>query len=214
MSISILTDFLPIEVEIKGVRYPINWDFRTSILFEQLMLNNNISEKEKSDEALQLYYGYEIDTIKYINNNNINQFVEEMLLFYKCGKKIISTNEDSEKSENSSKNEIIYSFEHDDFYIYSAFMHDYHIDLQDIEGLHWWKFKALFNSLSSDCKFIKILEYRSIDLSEIQDKQQKNFYRKMKKLYALPQSLEENEKQALITEMLLKGEDPRELLRQ
>ena len=194
MSISILTDFLPIEVEIEGVRYPINWDFRTSILFEQLMLNNNISEKEKSDEALQLYYGYEIDTIKYINNNNINQFVEEMLLFYKCGKKIISTNEDSEKSEN--------------------FMHDYHIDLQDIEGLHWWKFKALFNSLSSDCKFIKILEYRSIDLSEIQDKQQKNFYRKMKKLYALPQSLEEKEKQALITEMLLKGEDPRELLRQ
>ena len=93
-------------------------------------------------------------------------------------------------------------------------MHDYHIDLQDIEGLHWWKFKALFNSLSSDCKFIKILEYRSIDLSEIQDKQQKNFYRKMKKLYALPQSLEEKEKQALITEMLLKGEDPRELLRQ
>ena len=156
----------------------------------------------------------EIDTIKYINNNNINQFVEEMLLFYKCGKKIISTNEDSEKSENSSKNEIIYSFEHDDFYIYSAFMHDYHIDLQDIEGLHWWKFKALFNSLSSDCKFIKILEYRSIDLSEIQDKQQKNFYRKMKKLYALPQSLEEKEKQALITEMLLKGEDPGELLRQ
>ena len=69
MSISILTDFLPIEVEIEGVRYPINWDFRTSILFEQLMLNNNISEKEKSDEALQLYYGYEIDTIKYINNN-------------------------------------------------------------------------------------------------------------------------------------------------
>ena len=58
MSISILTDFLPIEVEIEGVRYPINWDFRTSILFEQLMLNNNISEKEKSDEALQLYYGY------------------------------------------------------------------------------------------------------------------------------------------------------------
>jgi hypothetical protein len=36
----------------------------------------------------------------------------------------------------------------------------------------------------------------------------------MKKLYALPQSLEEKEKQALITEMLLKGEDPRELLRQ
>ena len=75
MSISILTDFLPIEVEIEGVRYPINWDFRTSILFEQLMLNNNISEKEKSDEALQLYYGYEIDTIKYINNNNNKLYI-------------------------------------------------------------------------------------------------------------------------------------------
>lgn len=214
MSISILTDFLPTEVKIEGVRYPINWDFRTSILFEQLMLNNTVSKEEKTYEALQLYYGYEIDTINYINNNNANKFIEEMLFFYKCGKESISASNDSDETEDTSKNETIYSFEHDDSYIYSAFMHDYHIDLQDIEGFHWWKFKALFNSLSSDCKFIKILEYRSIDLSEIQDKQQKSFYRKMKKLYALPQSLEEKEKQALITEMLLKGEDPRELLRQ
>ena len=36
----------------------------------------------------------------------------------------------------------------------------------------------------------------------------------MKKIYALPGSIKEKEKQALINEMLMRGEDPRELLRQ
>ena len=34
----------------------------------------------------------------------------------------------------------------------------YHIDLQDIEYLHWWKFKALLRTLSSDLEFSKIID--------------------------------------------------------
>ena len=52
------------------------------------------------------------------------------------------------------------------------------------------------------------------NIIKIKDKERKNFYKQMKKIYALPGSIKEKEKQALINEMLMRGEDPRELLRQ
>lgn len=211
MNLNILTDYLPTTIEVQGVRYPINWDFRTSILFEQLMMDDNVDEEKKPWEALNLYFGYEIETIKCINTSNMNEFTKQMLLFYRCGKEI-ETSQDN--GENNSETQKIYDYEYDGSYIYAAFLQIYRIDLQDIEDLHWWKFKALFNSLTDDCKFMKILGYRNVDLSKIKDKERKNFYKQMKKIYALPGSIKEKEKQALINEMLMRGEDPRELLRQ
>ncbi len=209
MNLSILTDYLPETIKVQEVRYPINWDFRTSILFEELMLDDSIDEESKLEKALILYFGG-IDTINSINNDNINDFIEQMLLFYKCGKKENSSNVNKEESYETEK---IYDFKYDDSYIYAAFLQLYGIDLQDIEDFHWWKFKSLFNSLTDNCKFMKIIGYRNINLSKIKDKEKRNFYKQMKNIYALPESLKEKEKQALISEMLRRGEDPRELLR-
>ena len=210
MSLSILTDYLPTTIEVQGVRYPINWDFRTSILFEQLILDDSIDEEKKLWKALTLYFG-ETETFKIINNNNMNDFIKPMLTFYRCGKE--ESNSTTSKEE-SSELEKIYDFSYDDSYIYAAFLQTYRIDLQDIEDFHWWKFKALFNSLTDDCKFMKILGYRNIDLSKVKDKEKKNFYKQMKKIYALPESIKEKEKQILISEMLMRGEDPVNLLQQ
>ena len=38
---------------------------------------------------------------------------------------------------------------------------------QDIKYLHWWKFKAMFKSLKEDTEIVKIMRYRSMDLSKI-----------------------------------------------
>ena len=64
-------------------------------------------------------------------------------------------------------------------------MSQYRIDLQDVEHLHWWKFKALLEGLKDDNKLSKILEYRSVDLSKIQDKEQRKFYKEMQDKYSL-----------------------------
>lgn len=210
MSLSILTDYLPTTIEVQGVRYPINWDFRTSILFEQLILDDSIDEEKKLWKALTLYFG-ETETFKIINNNNMNDFIKPMLTFYRCGKEESNS---TTSREESSELEKIYDFAYDDSYIYAAFLQTYRIDLQDIEDFHWWKFKALFNSLTDDCKFMKILGYRNVDLTKIKDKEKKNFYKQMKKIYALPESIKEKEKQILISEMLMRGEDPVNLLQQ
>ena len=81
-------------------------------------------------------------------------------------------------------------------YIYSAFMSQYNIDLQDIEYLHWWKFRALFDSLNENNRLSKIIQYRSMDLSKIKDKEQKKFYKNMKKLYKID-TISEEEKAEL-----------------
>ena len=182
---NILVDLVPTTVNIDNKKYEINSDFRTSILFELLMQDDSIGEEDKILMALQLYY----PTIP----KNINEAIEQMLWFYRCGK-------DMKISKGNGKGKIgaqIYSFENDDDYIYAAFMDQYNIDLQDIEYLHWWKFKAMFNSLKEDIKIVKIMEYRSIDLSKIKDKEQKAYYKQMKDLYKLPDNISNSEKEKL-----------------
>ena len=47
--------------------------------------------------------------------------------------------------------------EFDNDLIYSAFKDQYSIDLQEIEYLHWWKFKAMFDALKDDNKIVEIM---------------------------------------------------------
>lgn len=192
---NILVDLLPTKIEIDNKKYEINSDFRTSILFELLMQDKSIGEEDKIFMALQLYY----PTIP----QNINLAIEKILWFYRCGKDIT-------KSKGNGKGKSvtqIYSFEYDDDYIYAAFMDQYNIDLQDIEYLHWWKFKAMFKALKEDNEIVKIMGYRSIDLSKIKDKEQKAYYKKMRKLYEIPISKDEREKLDDINNILLNGGD-------
>lgn len=192
---NLLIDTVPTSVDIDGVEYEINSNFRYGILFELLMQDSTIGEKEKILMALELYYP-EIP-------KNINEAIDKILWFYRCGKNITSqkcTGKDREATQ-------IYSFEYDDDYIYSAFLDQYGVDLQDIEYLHWWKFKAMFKSLKEDNMIVKIMGYRNIDLSKIKDKEQKDYYKKMQKLYEIPVSKNEKEKLDEINNILLNGGD-------
>lgn len=207
--INILVDLLPTTVTVGGVEYPINTDFRTSILFEQMAVDIDIEDEEKWRYLLDYYY----DGI-HVTNENIGGLIGEALKFYRCERGQLQSNDESCKDSASSSSDKIYDFDYDDMYIYGAFLQQYGIDLQDIEYLHWWKFKAMFNSLKEDCKFCKILEYRSVDLSQVQDDAQKEYYRKMKELYKLPTkvSIKEEERQRAVEECLKKGLDPSHLL--
>lgn len=199
---NILIDLLPKEVTIDNKEYKINSDFRTSILFELLMQDSSIGEEDKILMALQLYYPQIPE--------NINEAIDKMLWFYKCGKE----NASSKGSGKGKSVTQIYSFEYDDDYIYAAFMDQYGIDLQDIDYLHWWKFKAMFKSLKEDNEIVKIMGYRSIDISKIKDKEQKAYYKKMKDLYKIPTQISKDEEEKLkeIEKALQNGGDLSKLL--
>lgn len=199
---NLLIDLLPNSVEINNEKYEINSDFRTSILFELLTQDNSIEKEDKIFMALQLYYP--------VIPRNINEAIEKMLWFYKCGRDVVSS---KGKGTGTGKGATrIYNFEYDDDYIYSAFLDQYGIDLQDIEYLHWWKFKAMFKSLKEDNEIVKIMRYRSMDLSKIKDKEQKAYYKKMKDIYKIPISKDEKEKLDEIEKALLNGQDVSKLL--
>lgn len=154
----------------------IRTDFRESIKFELLMQDNNITENDKIGLALNLYYKEEIE--------DIEQALKDIIWFYGCN--INKGNKNESKKNDSRETKQIYSYEFDDKYIYSAFKEQYNLDLNSIKYLHWWKFKALMDSLNDNTQFVKIMGYRAIDLSKIKDKEEKARYKKLKKLYALP----------------------------
>lgn len=192
---NILIDELPTEVTINNRRYEINSDFRTSVLFELLINDGELSESEKLVQGLKLYYP--------IIPDDLESAIDKITWFYSGGKEGIKT----ENGTSLDGSDNIYDFEYDADYIYSAFLDQYGIDLQDIEYLHWWKFKAMFNGLKSDNKIVEIMGYRGTDLSDIGDKDQKDFYKKMQKLYEIPKSTSEKEKINSIEDVLLNGGD-------
>ena len=191
---NMLVDLVPTSVTIDGEKYEINSNFRTSILFELMITDNELSEKQKLEQALRLYYP--------IIPTNINEAIEKILWFYRCGKDIVKS-----KGKGNKINTKIYDYEFDDEYIYSAYLDQYRIDLQDIEDLHWWKFKAMFNSLNEECLFKKIMQWRATDTNKIKDKDQKSFYKNMQKVYKLPVNINKSEEQRFneINKALLEG---------
>lgn len=200
---NMLIDLLPESVTLGGAEYPINTDFRTSILFELMMSDTSMPEEQKAVEALKLYYP------ELPPRALLNEAVDALLWFYRAGKDEKALRHNAETDEGGSDNRVkrIYSFEYDDDYIYSAFLTQYHIDLADIEYLHWWKFKAMFKALDEDCQFSKIMGYRSIKITNKMTREQKAFYRHMKSVHALPVPQEELERTAAITQALLNGGD-------
>lgn len=194
---NLLIDLVPNEVEISGKMYEINSDFRTSILFEQLMLDEDIKEEYKFIQALQLYFP------KLPAIGLFEEAFKKIIWFYSCDKE---TEETKVKRGKNTSSKQIYDWDYDDEYIYAAFLDQYNIDLQEIEHLHWWKFKAMFKSLKETNKIVEIMKYRSINLSEIEDKKEKKFYKKMQETFALPNKVNKSEKEKLraIEDALLK----------
>lgn len=160
------------------------------------MQDDRVSDKDKTIKALRLYFP-ELP-------HDLNSAVDMLLWFYSCGK---SKDASQKKIRSKRSYEQIYSFEYDDDYIFSAFMNQYGIDLQEIEYLHWWKFRAMFNSLTEDNQFVKIMQYRSMDISADLPKEQAKFYKRMKRMYALPKSQSEAQKNDAIEQALINGGD-------
>lgn len=194
---NLLVDELPEAVTVDNRVYRIRTNFRIFILFELLWQDDSLELKEKIKKSFKLCYRDEIP-------RNYEEAANALMWFYKCGK------EDNPQKKAIAANRgktRIYSFDYDDDYIFAAFMSQYKINLQRIKYLHWWEFRAMFNSLTNSNEFVKIMEYRSIDLKEDMPKEQKAFYRKMKLIHDLPLPKDEEEKQQAIEDALMNGGD-------
>ena len=166
---NILLNQAPQSVRIGKQDVPIHSDFRVGLRFEILM-QSDLPDKEKVIRALYLYY----DVIP----NQVEQAVDQMLWFFRCGEKM-------KENKQSGKNKVLYSYEQDQYLIYTAFLFYYRIDLSDIEYLHWWKFRKLFLELPDDSQMKKAMLYRSVTVNGNMTKEQRRYYAEMKRIYAL-----------------------------
>ena len=185
----------PDQAVVNGKRYEIRINSRTSILFELLMQDSSLDARTKVWKGLNLYFP--------VIPDDLGAAVDAALWFYRCGRE--ETALQKRMAERKGKKQI-YSFEYDAGRIYAAFLLTYKIDLQDVEYMHWWRFRYLFDSLPKDCEFVRAMEYRSVDIDKIPEGQ-KEWYRKMKRTYALPLSKEEDDRQTAIENALLNGGD-------
>lgn len=192
--INILVDRLPVEV--KGCKIETN--FRTMVLFEQLIFADEIPEEQRLIIALNFFWKEPPASFE--------DAVDGLLWFYRCG-------EENSQIEDSCDNDgpRAYDFDEDGDYIYAAFLQQYGIDLQDVQSMHWWKFKALFSALNEDTRIVKIMQYRTVDTSKMQG-DERRFYDRMKKQYRLKRLSKPEQEAQEIAAILKNGGDLSALL--
>ncbi len=178
---------LPHSVCIDGKDYEINTDFRVWIEIEKLLCSSESDNVGKLAKCLALAYR-ELPPSPFAA-------LEGLLNFYSAGQ------QNKVKITHHAPSAPLYDLETDAEYIYGSFMSQYGIDLSESE-LHWWKFRVLLACLNDDCKFAKVVSYRSTDTHDIKDIRQKHFYEKMKRLYALPDNRTAEEKEMALTESM------------
>lgn len=209
----------PASVEVGGVLYKVDTDFRTMIEIENLITSKSVTERQeafakeimqyapdvsfeeacanaKYHEALTLFYKGGIP-------EDLEGAIEKLVWFYGCGKPETSRNQGKQGKKP------LYSYSHDFDYINAGFIQDYKLDLLEVESLHWWKFVSLFSALRDDCKIREIMGYRGADMKGM-DKEQRKFVKEMKKRYALPEDVltaEEEELKNKLRDALLNGGD-------
>lgn len=169
-----ITKELPTKVQIDGVSYAINSDFRVGMQFDSIR-GSSESDEEKLVNLLRLYYP--------IIPSNLDLAIDRMIWFYRCGEKEEPEEEKKRRYQRRISKEPAYSFSQDAPYIYAAFKEQYGIDLTESD-MHWWKFMALFESLGEETKMSKIMYYRKASVNGM-SKERRSFINDMKRLYRI-----------------------------
>lgn len=163
---------LPETVNISGVEYAINGDFRVGVAIETELL------QEQADVfgLLDLFYCHAIP-------KDVEKAAMQMIAFYAEWDQ--SQSAENKEKENKQQWKKWYDFTQDADVLMASFQQAYGIDLETVK-MHWWKFRRLMFGLPPETPFMQRVHFRTADLTKV-DKNQRKHYRKMKQLYALKQ---------------------------
>lgn len=182
---------------------PISWDFRTGILFEEALQDQQLDDLQKLQTALRLFYPGIV-----FSPDVVEEAVAQLIWFYRCGDDQTSPAGDDTGSGDA---EPPFSYEYDADFIYSAFLQAYGLDLART-SLHWWQFRALFRSLPGDTKLVEIIGYRTMKLPAKMDKEKRQHYERLKRIFALPQRADRQQLESDLNNLLMNGGNPAALL--
>lgn len=184
---NILTDQLPTAVEIDGIIYDIDSDFRTCLAIILAYEDPSLTQYEKMAVMLQLLY-HEIP-------ENQQEACRLGIKFLDCGETV----QDGAKHDDGIGR--LYSFDQDAKYIYSAIKQSHGVDLEEVEFLHWWKFTYMFLDLKEDCFFYRLLHLRRQKKLGKLTKEEREQYYKIQDIVDLPE-VRSSEDQAIADEFM------------
>lgn len=163
-----LTNGLEHSIVIGNRIVEVDFAFDVVLKWYELLEDDSINDIEKTLIGFKMFIG---ETDKY----DEQQVVEAMQSISDYLSQSAYGNFDDEETETDSEVEPepptkYYSYTKDAEAIYASFLYDYNIDLVDVQGeMHWDKFKALFNNLSEDSPFQRIVKIRQTDPNEYKD---------------------------------------------
>ncbi len=173
-----------------GIDFPIRTDFREIIELEKKLHNPDMDEARRIMDAVNFFY-------KTSPPVDVQRAMDQMLDFYRCEQ--APRPPISEKSKGRA-----FSYEQDAPLFYSAYLSQYGVDLCDIEYLHWYKFRAMFEGLSPETQLMRVIGYRTADLSKMGPEMQKS-YRELRRHYALDIAEADRERMNAVEQALLSG---------
>lgn len=195
----ILTEKLPVSLRVKGREYQIQTDFRKVLDYEEHVK----PDAEDRDIILAVFEMYKRNT-EILKADIFPEAMEKLNWFISCGEEQKKRPSNAVLGINRNRP---FDFKVDGGLIYSAFVQTYEMDLYEVEYMHWWKFNALLADISKDCRFSKVMEYRTIDLKNKNlSKDQKKLYSALQSYYKIAESKSQEEKD--FVKALLEGRDP------
>jgi hypothetical protein len=174
----LLTGNLPESFLIDGKEYKISSDFREIVALEEILSSEDLTDAERGEQALNLFYG--------CIPSDVEAAVDKLCWFMQCGEKERPHRGRRQGTQGDFRQSAVYSFIHDAGLIYAAFMAQYGVDLCDVEYLHWWKFKAMFEGLEDSRVIKEVMRCRAVEIDSKMPQGQKDYYNAMKQRYALP----------------------------
>lgn len=169
---------LPDTVNVGGERIKIITDFREYIRLLDMLKDQELDFVQKF-VIIQQYFLDDVDV-----GEEAVSALSGFITMNLNGAEVAEKDGCGSLQEKPKKNLFSYSIDYP--YILSGFLRDYGIDLIDIKYMHWWKFRMLFDGLSDDTEIKQRIMYRSVDLSEIKDKEEKKRIKKIQKSIQLP----------------------------
>ncbi len=173
---NILIDKPP--TSIMGVK--INTSFRNMLKFEIALMR----AKDDDETERVIYQGLELlfgDRAKHIE---VPTLIDKFFKYYRLGEGIVHKSKEDIILESSDRPARAYCFDKDAETIFGSFKKIYGIDLL-VEDLHWWTFRTLLFALPPEEEFMKRCYYRTVDISTIENKSEKERIQKLKRKYKL-----------------------------
>lgn len=184
---NILFEHFPETVKVAGRNYRIVTDFREWIKLSELLRYTERFTVQIRDMILEWYVDppppdaskaiYALTEFLTADEIHLEGFQEDPEADLEDGASI--------RAKGRHSKEEVYSFREDAVWIYSAFQSVYGIDIESVPYMHWWKFLVLFEGLPANTEIKERIYYRSIDLNEVEDKEERKRIKKIKKKIAL-----------------------------